>query len=170
MAVAEVVALRSPCARARVGAVIVDPTNRIVATSYNGPPSNFPRPWEDNCDGRQGEAGFCIRGKYGPTEDTVISYSDCSTIHAETNALMFCDRRDREGGTIYVTSAPCLTCAKAVANSGLKRIVWGHHPEFDYRNIEQTILLLEESGLSITVQDGPHEPQDFDSEDSRIPT
>lgn len=166
MSVAEVMGLRSSCSRAKVGAVIVDPNNRIVATGYNNPPAGFDRPWENECDGRAGEPGFCVRGKYGATEDTVVSYSDCSTIHAETNALMFCDRREREGGTIYVTCAPCLTCAKAVANSGLKRIVWVDHPEFDYRHIEQTILLLEESGLTITVQDRQNEPQDPDSEDS----
>lgn len=169
MNVARVMAHRSSCSRARVGAVIVDPNNRIVATGYNNPPANFDRPWEDDCDGR--EAGFCTRGKHGPTDDTIVSYSDCLTIHAETNALMFCDRRDREGGTIYVTCAPCLTCAKAVANSGLKRIVWDHHPEFDYRNIDQTYTLLTESGLTITVlPDGPYEPQDPNSEDSLTST
>jgi deoxycytidylate deaminase len=39
--VARVVARRSLCVRDQVGAVIVDPRNRIVATGYNGPPSGF---------------------------------------------------------------------------------------------------------------------------------
>jgi deoxycytidylate deaminase len=48
----------------------------------------------------------------------------CPTLHAEANALSVCDRSQREGGTIYVTSAPCFACAKLIANSGLARVVY----------------------------------------------
>lgn len=39
--VAAVVARRSLCVRDQVGAVVVDPRNRVVATGYNGPPDGF---------------------------------------------------------------------------------------------------------------------------------
>lgn len=42
--VARAVAERSLCERDKVGAVIVDPRNRIVATGYNGPPAGFTGP------------------------------------------------------------------------------------------------------------------------------
>lgn len=119
--VARAVAQRSRCSRAKVGAVIVDPTNRIVATGYNGPPAGLEVPWRHACDGSEG--AFCVRGRYGPKPETLLSYSDCPTIHAEANALSFCDRRDRVGGTIYVTGHTCHSCAKLVANSGLSRLV-----------------------------------------------
>lgn len=48
----------------------------------------------------------------------------CPTLHAEANALSVCDRSQREGGTMYVTSAPCFPCAKLIANSGLARLVY----------------------------------------------
>jgi dCMP deaminase len=45
MAVADVIAKRSRCARDKVGAVIVDVQNRVVATGYNGPTD--PRSYHD---------------------------------------------------------------------------------------------------------------------------
>lgn len=49
------------------------------------------------------------------------------TIHAEQNLLLFTDRKDREGSTVYVTDQPCWTCANMLANSGIKEIVY-HRP------------------------------------------
>src|SRR5262245_3693479 len=107
MNVARDVATRARCSRARVGAVIVSASNRIVATGYNGPPADYDPmgggvPWEYECDGSEG-GGWCVRGKFGPTPDTEKSYEDCPAIHAEVNAISFCDRSVREGGTIYCT-------------------------------------------------------------------
>lgn len=48
----------------------------------------------------------------------------CHSLHAESNAISVCDRDQREGGTIYITSAPCFNCAKLIANSGLSRVVY----------------------------------------------
>lgn len=48
----------------------------------------------------------------------------CPSLHAEANALSVCDRSQREGGTIYVTSVPCYDCAKLITNSGLSKIVY----------------------------------------------
>ena len=78
---------------------------------------------------------------------TGLSYDECLTIHAEANALMFCDRREREGGTLYVTSAICVSCAKLVANSGLGK-VWVRVTEADaHREPKKGIRLLEDSAL-----------------------
>lgn len=147
MEVARVVAQRSSCSRAQVGAVVVDPGNRIVATGYNNPPAGFHRPWRDQCDGTE-STGYCLRGKFGPGEGG--EYSDCSTIHAETNALSFCDRRDREGGSIYVTGVPCYTCAKTIANSGLRRVVvWNDSFDRPHRDWSETREFMIECGLTV---------------------
>lgn len=151
MNVALDVAQRAPCSRARVGAVIVDATNRIIATGYNGPPAGFKRPWDYECDGSEGQ-GFCIRGKHGPQGDAT-SYADCPALHAEENALSFCDRSVRLGGTIYVTSPTCNSCAKLIANSGLARIVVIDDPDVKHRAVGDWLEFLSECGLHVDVVD-----------------
>jgi deoxycytidylate deaminase len=59
-----------------------------------------------------------------PTDDKTTSDQTCPSLHAEANALSVCDREQREGGTIYITSYPCYDCAKLIANSGLHRVVY----------------------------------------------
>lgn len=142
--VAQAVAQRSRCARDQIGAVVVSSTQRIVATGFNGPPAGYDST-EYDC------SHFCTRGRAGPTEATAISYADCVSIHAEANALLFCDRRDREGGTIYTTSHVCWSCAKLVANSGLARVVVAPSAEHSYRSPSGSYGFLEASGLEVVL-------------------
>lgn len=142
--VASIVALRSRCSRDKVGAVIVDPRNRIVATGYNGPPAGWPIDDKPCIE-------FCQRAINGPSEEGRLSYSDCVTLHAEANALMVCDRADRVGGTIYTSSEVCQACAKLIANSGLTRVVI---PKYDpeahkHRDSLRAYTYLEMCGLTI---------------------
>lgn len=138
MAVADTMARRSPCDRRGVGAVIVDPSMRIVATGYNG----FPATREElTC------SGDCPRSQ--PGAEPGLSYDNCLTIHAEANALMFCDRRDRLDGWLYVTSAVCFTCAKQIANSGLAGVVMRVTDADAHRKPELGIAQLEEAGLEV---------------------
>lgn len=126
MAVATAMSKRSRCVNRQVGAVIVTKENRPMAVGYNGPPANFDKApkithfasettnTSSNCD------GFCPRGG---SSERGTSYSNCVSVHAEANALLFADRRDYEGGTIYVTNPCCWDCAKLVSNSGVARVV-----------------------------------------------
>lgn len=142
MATALAVAKRSACERAQAGVVIVDETQRIVATGYNGPPAGI---WVGH---ERGCAAWCPRGAGGPQGDPT-SYDDCVAVHAEQNALMFCDRRDRLGGTLYVTTSVCVTCAKLVANSGLTRVVVAVDEDRDYRDPGRGIGLLVKTSLVV---------------------
>jgi dCMP deaminase len=141
MSVAQVIAHRSLCVRARVGAVIVDTTNRVVAVSYNGPPTGFEH-------GDLPCTEWCERARHGPNEPT--HYDDCPSLHAEANALSVCDRSLREGGTIYVTTHVCIGCGKLIANSGLKHLVipavidGGEH-----REAERTYTYLRSIGVQV---------------------
>ena len=49
MAVARTIGLRSPCDRDKVGAVVVDASNRIVDSGYNGPPAGWKPVHSDGC-------------------------------------------------------------------------------------------------------------------------
>ena len=138
MHVAQEVAKRSKCSRMGIGAVIVDPTNRIVATGYNGPPANMPD--------IVGECvRWCPRAKKDQPEE---HYHDCFSIHAEANALLFCDRRDREGGAIYVSGGICIDCAKLIGNSGLS-IAHYIDDGAAHRKIESGVNILKRSGITV---------------------
>jgi deoxycytidylate deaminase len=134
--------------------VIVSSRNVIVASGYNGPPAKFTSlgmRLVEACDG-SGPGVFCLRGKFGPTAETLQSYADCPSIHAEQNALNFCDRSTREGGALYVTGAVCYTCAKNIANSGLRRVIIEDLTgDRSYREPEQSYELLRASDLSVRV-------------------
>jgi len=106
MNIARVVSSRSTCPRKSVGAVIVrDKT--ILSTGYNGSIRGMPHCTEA---GHMMENGHCV-----------------ATIHAESNAILQAARNGVmiDGGTIYVTASPCWNCFKEIANSGIRRIVYG---------------------------------------------
>jgi len=136
MGVADAVSQRSRCTRAQCGAVVVDATNRVIATGYNGQPAGTNLSCVD-----------CPRSRLGPTPETITTYDDCSAIHAEANALLFCDRREREGGTLYVTTNVCFTCAKLVANSGVSRVV--QRTDAEYRDVQRSVLFMVSCGLEV---------------------
>lgn len=139
---ARVVARRSRCSRAQVGAVIVTAENRIAATGYNGPPRGYST-LSGPCK------NWCLRGECGPTKESATSYDDCPSLHAELNALMHSSRSERDGGTIYVTGHLCLSCAKAVANSGLSTVVIVGAEDIPHRQPARSIAFLQMCGLKV---------------------
>lgn len=120
MDIAFMASTRSRCSRRRVGAVLVQ-GKKLLGTAYNGAPSGVP-----DCE----EAGCMLVEEYelqvqDNGEEQVVKKQRCvRTIHAEQNLLLFTDRSDREGSTVYVTDQPCWTCANMLANSGVTEIVY----------------------------------------------
>lgn len=114
MGIAQAVAERSDCERSKVGAVVVN-QRRIRATGYNGSPSGLP-----GCED-------CPR-RVSTAEPGVCSYDDgatkCLAVHAEANALLFCDRDDLIGATLYITRPPCYACEKLIAAVGVTSVVY----------------------------------------------
>ena len=125
MQITELVASRSTCDRAWVGCVLVNDSNRIVSTGYNGSVSGNP-----HCDdvGHTMRDGHCI-----------------ATIHAEMNALLYCAKEgiSVKNCSAYVTHFPCLNCTKALIQSGIKNIYY----KSDYRLDEYAIQLMEGNGV-----------------------
>lgn len=116
----KVVAGRSLCDNRKVGAVIVDESNRPVAVGYNGPPSGF-RHNGESC------SSWCERRQTGATGLYGLA---CPSVHAEANALLAAQWG--KGHSIYITHPPCHDCAKLVANSGIREIICPD-PEPDVR-------------------------------------
>lgn len=113
MNIARAVAERSDCERSKVGAVVVK-DRRIRATGYNGAPSGAP-----GC-------ATCPRRLSGVEPRS--SYSEgagrCVAVHAEANALLYCDREDLIGATLYITREPCPDCWKLIWATGIESVVY----------------------------------------------
>ena len=114
MEVAEIVAGRATCSRAKIGAVIVKGKN-IVATGYNGSPSGHPHCTDVGC------LIYVSRNPDGEEEENCFR-----TIHAEINAIAQAAKHGVEidGADIYVTASPCYHCLKTLMNTGIRRILY----------------------------------------------
>ncbi|EOR93079.1 dCMP deaminase, putative [Arcticibacter svalbardensis MN12-7] len=110
MNLASDLAKRSHCVKAQVGAVLTKDT-RIISIGYNGPPAGT-----HNCDEEYPETG-CARDAKG----------SCSlALHAEENAILYASKNgtDLEGATLYVTLSPCLSCARIIFSTGIKKVLY----------------------------------------------
>lgn len=141
LAVAHNVAMRSRCSRAQVGAVVVSSNQRICATGYNGPAASWPH--EGEC------SEWCPRARGETALDN--AYDSCPAIHAEANALLYVDRSQVEGGTVYVTGAVCMQCAKLVSNSGVARVVMVVRDSDAHRDPIETIKYLKKCKIDVLV-------------------
>ena len=103
----KLVAARSTCVRRAVGAIITDERNRVMSMGFNGVPSGFPHCIDEPCAGANDPPGDSSR---------------CFATHAELNAMMQCADLWR-AHTLYVSCTPCFSCAKAIANTSIKRVV-----------------------------------------------
>lgn len=144
-------AQRSLCSRDQVGAVIVDTRNEIVSTGYNNPPRGFIHEGKP-CTVWCARAAARLDGSvYDPPD---LMYGDCPSLHAEANALMMSEKAHRQGGTIYVNSHVCFTCAKLIANSGIKRVVVCPSGKADHRGPDAGYVFLRTCGLTVEIIGG----------------
>lgn len=92
----------SYCKRRKVGALLVK-DKMIISDGYNGTPSGFENICED------------------------VNYvTKPYVLHAEANAITKVARSNNSsnGATLYVTSSPCIECAKLIIQAGIKRVVY----------------------------------------------
>ncbi|MDH7515136.1 MAG: dCMP deaminase family protein [Bacteroidota bacterium] len=115
MNIAEMVAERATCNRAKVGAVIVKDKN-IIATGYNGAPAGLPHCTDVGC------LIYVSRNPDGEEEENCFR-----TIHAEINAIVQAAKHGVaiQGADIYVTASPCYHCMKTIMNAGIRRVIYG---------------------------------------------
>lgn len=107
MRIAQLSSVRSPCTRLKVGCVLVK-NNRMISMGYNG--------FLTGCDHKS----------------IVKNNHEQATIHAEVNAITDAAKRgvSIENAIAYLTHYPCLNCFKALAASGIKKIIYFE----DYKN------------------------------------
>ncbi|MHC1779351.1 MAG: cytidine/deoxycytidylate deaminase family protein [Bacteroidales bacterium] len=99
---AEVWSKNSYCKRRQVGALLVK-ERMIISDGYNGTPVGFDNICEDE------------EGKTYPY-----------VLHAEANAITKVAKSGNSsiGATMYVTTSPCLECAKLIIQAGVTRLVY----------------------------------------------
>ena len=121
---AKIWAENSYCKRRQVGAIVVK-DKMIISDGYNGTPSGFENICED---------------ENGLTKPYVL--------HAEANAITKIARsgNNSDGATLYVTSSPCIECAKLIIQAGIKRVVYSEA----YR-LNDGIELLQRAGIEVVL-------------------
>ena len=98
---AHTISQRSPDAKHKVGAVIVNDENtQVLSVGYNG-----------DQKGGQNKRDSMEHGKSG-------------FIHAEINALIKCDYNYPKNKKMYLTLSPCEICAKAIINAGIDEVIF----------------------------------------------
>jgi len=112
---ANIWASNSYCRRRQVGALIVK-GKMIISDGFNGTPAGF----ENVCEDEDNKTKLYV-------------------LHAEANAITKVAKSNNssENATLYVTSSPCMECAKLIIQSGIRRVVYCNL----YRNTEGLDLL-----------------------------
>jgi dCMP deaminase len=123
MKMAAIWSQNSYCKRRQVGALLVK-DKMIISDGYNGTPSGF----ENNCEDENNQ-----------TKPYVL--------HAEANAITKVAKSGNSSAdaTMYVTSSPCLECAKLIIQAGIRRVVYTEN----YRSADG-INLLRRAGIEVT--------------------
>ncbi|MFO7933495.1 MAG: dCMP deaminase family protein [Bacteroidales bacterium] len=115
-------ATNSYCRRRQVGALLVK-DKMIISDGYNGTPSGFENKCED---------------EHNNTKSYVL--------HAEANAITKVAKSNNssEGSTLYITSSPCMECAKLIIQAGITRVVFS-----DKYRISDGLDLLERAKIEV---------------------
>ena len=124
MGLAHLSAMRSKDPSTQVGAVIVDQEHKVVGIGYNGLPigcSDDEFPWD--------REGGMLETKYA------------FVVHAELNAIL--------NSTLYVSLFPCNECAKAIIQSGIRKIVYEDDKYATADNVIASKKMLNAAGVEL---------------------
>jgi dCMP deaminase len=129
------VSSRSTCLRKQHGAVIVK-DKQILSTGYNGVPS------------RIGHCESCYRMDNNIPSGTM--YETCRSIHAEMNAIVQAAKHgiSINGADMYITGIPCIMCARAIINAGIKNVITIYDQEYSAGYGDASLALLKEAGVN----------------------
>ena len=162
------VAELSHAQRRHVGAVIVK-DDTVISYGYNGMPAG----WDNNCEDKVFNTRFKQQSDgtwMDPVTYQVVDIEDHypfvatsdedgayigryrlktkpEVLHAERNALDKLAKRGGTGGadsTMFITTAPCLECAKSIYGAGIKEVYYTD----DYRS-EDGIYFLKKCGVKV---------------------
>lgn len=135
---------RSRCSLASIGAVIVDTTQKVQSSGYNGPPPGLKV---------EGECRFwcsrAISSFENPAARESADYSACESLHAEENALLRADYTKIRGGSIYVSGAVCINCARRIAAAELSYVYHRVGSKDTHRRPDDVEKYLRSVGINV---------------------
>ncbi len=117
---AKIWAENSYCKRRMVGALLVK-DKMIISDGFNGTPQGF----ENICEDENGHTKSYV-------------------LHAEANAITKVAQsgNSSKDATLYVTTSPCIECAKLIIQSGIKRVVFS-----ELYRLTDGVELLQRAGV-----------------------
>ena len=162
MSMAYCASLMSKCFKRQVGAVIIDPSNRVVSVGYNDNPPPLRSCNEEfydcfremhisevmsemkfcpECGGRitnlkyPYDCPICKKNIYRKVmHDRALGR--CSALHAEERAIINAGKQNLRDCTLYVTAFPCFTCTHKILEVGIKTIWYAEsYPDVDGLNV-----------------------------------
>ena len=131
MGLAFLSSMRSKDPSTQVGACIIDEDKKIIGIGYNGFPigsSDDNMPW----------------GKEGNALNTKYPY----VVHAELNAILN-SIKTLKNATIYVTHFPFNECAKAIVQTGIKKVIFYSDKHKDLDSTKASKIIFENAGVEI---------------------
>lgn len=130
MSIALITAKRSKDPSTKVGAVLVDENNKVVSIGYNG----MPRGVKDKDISWEKNEGLDNKYLY--------------VCHAEFNAILNVrNGNSLENCTCYVTLFPCNECAKAIVQTGIKKIIYLDDKYHDTVGMQASRKILDLAGV-----------------------
>jgi dCMP deaminase len=95
----------------------------IISDGFNGTPEGF----ENECEDENNKTKAYV-------------------LHAEANAITKVAKSGNNslGATLYVTTSPCVECAKLIIQAGIKRIVY-----LDDYHKDEGIILLKRANIEV---------------------
>jgi dCMP deaminase len=164
MKTAKIFAELSSARRLHVGAIVVK-DDRIISIGYNGMPVG----WDNECeykDYMSGDAGGWLDPdeieerwpfkEYDPEVQSNRRYrlvTKDEVLHAESNAIAKLAKSNDSGlgADLFVTTSPCIHCAKLIHQSGIGRVFYSE----EYKD-DAGIKFLEKSGVIVSqIEKGP---------------
>lgn len=134
MEMCRALARRSTCWKKQTAAIVVI-DKRIAGEGYNGTPAGAP-----HCR------------DVGPRDRLEHrAWSRRHEIHAEVNAIRHARaaRESLRGATLYTVLSPCVDCARAIADAGIVRVVFGE------LYCEEGLALLAARGVAASQNEAP---------------
>jgi len=132
MGVAKLSAQRSKDPKTQVGCCIINPNDKhILSIGYNGLPYGFSDDeflWED--------------------ADDFVKDKNSYIVHAEANAILN-SQHNLEGSHVYVTMFPCNECAKLLAQSKVKKVIYRDDKFLKRPSGTVSMTIFEQAGIEV---------------------